>query len=413
MEFSPGRYEVLKYLLAGLKKTGNSLIEYDGTTLTPIFTRANSVDDIGLFIIVPHIAHFFNIALDQAIDIFFYGLWGLSTFLGMIGIFLIYRKFPIYCGAALVSLISCSIFSLFYVREVYFLYSFTVIACVPIAVYFFKEHMASPWFFPVAFIGGSLCGFAHIIRSYSGLGVALWFLISLWLTKSLKLPLYKKLLLSVLFIAGISFFPLYTKKIEKESTQYLTTHIPSFLPTAHVHPHWHNFYLGFGFLGFLSPNAIEYADGWALDEARQIIPGIDFGDERYDPIVKKLALNFMLRNPLFIILNLWSKIGVLFYYLLRYLHVSIFFIFRKITREKLIPFLSGLAAYSIFPLLTVPANAYTLGLVVFAYINALIYFTDRFIEDPFSKRKKVVVFSIFILFSLINSGIKFLFLHYR
>jgi hypothetical protein len=408
VQFNPSRYQLLEYLLAGLRKTGHSLIEYDGASIAPIFTVNNSVDDIGLFIIVPRLAHFFNLTINQTLNLFFYGLWSIGTILGLIGIVCLYRKLPFYCAGACGAFVSCCIFNLYYVREVYFIYSFVILSILPLSIFIFRKKYNSPLFYFFSPILGSIFGVAHLIRSYSSFGMIVWFLCSLAFLSKEGITAKNKAVLSFLLLLGCALPLVHAKKIEKESEHYLILNKPGYVATPHIHPHWHSFYLGFGFLDFLNPTGIVWADGWAFDEAKKIIPGIDQNDVRYDPLIKNLALNFMMTYPCFILVTLWAKIGILFYYLLRHINLAIFFIFRNLTLKKVIPILAGMAGYALFPLLAVPANAYTLGLVVFAYIQSLVLFTDQLIVQKYSTRKKTILFLVLIIISLLNSGVKLL-----
>ena len=81
----------LKQAFLGYQKTGIPLIDFDGQHLVPSLTS----DDIGIYVIIPKIAHYFNASLDFAIPLFFYSIILIPAIIGIIGFFKYYTSFLI------------------------------------------------------------------------------------------------------------------------------------------------------------------------------------------------------------------------------------------------------------------------------------------------------------------------------
>ena len=131
MNFTAGRYAHLVNCLAGYKKTGVSLIECNGSALMPSF----AADDLGIYILIPKLAHVLHCSIDTAISIFFNGILFGSFLAGLAAFFLLYRSWlsriiSFFCLSSLV------LFSFFKVGDVYVLYVSSALALIPWTLYF-------------------------------------------------------------------------------------------------------------------------------------------------------------------------------------------------------------------------------------------------------------------------------------
>ena len=84
-----GRYQDLQHVIEGYKQTSVPLVMHNGQHVMPYATTGG--DDIGIYLLIPKLAKFFNLSADQAISLFFYGIIFSSLALGLLGFFLLYK----------------------------------------------------------------------------------------------------------------------------------------------------------------------------------------------------------------------------------------------------------------------------------------------------------------------------------
>lgn len=408
MAVSPGRYELLHYLLAGLKKTGQLFIEYDGTSISPIFTPRpiGSVDDLGIFAYLPYFTHRFGLNLDFSIELFFVVLVLFSLFISLVGIWLLYRSKWYQISIASVGMISITSFSYLLNQDVYLMYCLPIFITCPGALFFLRKHANSFVFLLFNLLLGFIFGFAHTIRFLSSFGVMIWLIVSIFLLKSKTVSIFRKLFLTSNIVIGFLIPVAFINYQVKKSETYLKNNLSNYKPLEQQHAQWHPLYLGFGFLEFMNPTGIYWGDEFALNQAQEYIPGIDFSDPRYDSIIKEITLNFMYAHPWFVIISLWAKLGAALYFFLRYVQVGILPLVLKLKEFNFfLPFCLGIAPYLFFPLATMPVDVYTLGVITFGYVMSLFSVCDFVGDRKVDTLVRRVIGISFTVLSILNVGV--------
>ena len=137
MEMMGCQYQNLQEALSGYFKTGIPFVAYDGNLLKP----AGIGDDIGIYYFIPKIAHAFGISLDQSINVFFISVISVSLFLGIIGVFLYFKKWSIRClGAVELVLLAYRSFS---EGGIYTIPLSIAMAIIPLFLYFTERRKVS------------------------------------------------------------------------------------------------------------------------------------------------------------------------------------------------------------------------------------------------------------------------------
>src|SRR5437879_1299330 len=133
MELMSARYKKLVWSLEGLRRSGLPLVGYDGSHFVP----GNGADDPGLFYIVPKIAHWFNLSIDQAVFVFFFAL---ITGAGTIASFFLFKTYKSFLSRCLILPVIISLAGLSYFGwDVYIVSSCVVMVVIPAFLYFQKN----------------------------------------------------------------------------------------------------------------------------------------------------------------------------------------------------------------------------------------------------------------------------------
>jgi len=296
----------LQHIIAGFIKTGIPLIGFDGSNIIPFLVG----DDIGMYVFIPQLVRFFNISLQQAIDLFFYSIMTSSFALALIGFFLLYRTL-----ATRIVAISGLSFLLYFIlkfsiQDVYLAYCVGNLFIVPLFLYLVAKKNDShlfPWFLLVS---GIIVSSLHYIRAHSALGV-LVFIGSMLLTQPL-ISYKKKLALLSCLLVGLALPIIYFKSIINTYENYARKEIDGFKEFPTYHPFWHTIYLGFGFLNYNNRDGIKYDDEFAYEHVKKIAPNIshqnNFND--YEEILKNETYSLWKKQSYFFVYTIFAKLGI-------------------------------------------------------------------------------------------------------
>jgi hypothetical protein len=356
----------LGFNLAGYLKTGVPLIEFDGTRLLPSFTA----DDIGIYVLIPKIAALFNISLESAIDMFFYGLLFGSCVIGIIGVFYLYQSwFERFVGCT--GLLLLTRFSVA-VGDVYLAFSACCMSLLPWAFYYFyKKEKFTFCSLVYIFLAGFSISLCHYIRAYSGFAVFLTLCILVFFYDC---SWQKKLVISFCFFLGIIPPVLYMKKMYHDAKTYVNHHMPEAVLGEDRHVFWHNVYIGFGFLDFMNPDDICYDDSCGMKKVASIDPTVTIEQtQKYESILKKEVFKLIRYHWKFVLMTIFAKLGILIFFMLKFANFGLLaaWFYRKTLILEL-AFLVGLLFNSLFPLLVMPMHEYTLGFICYATLYGII-----------------------------------------
>lgn len=365
MNLMPCRLQGLQQTLQGYQQTGVPLIAFDGNQLVHTF----SADDIGIYIIIPKLATWLNISLTAAINLFFFGILLLPTFIGLVGFWFYYQSNLQRFIATFVTVLLCTI--AYGLGDVYLAYYACVIAIIPWVLYVVECARLNTWqrilFF---FCTGLYVSFFHYVRAYCGIGALAFLIIFLIKRKEWFLPSVSALVCGMLLCSS------YFNAVYKSSVQFAKNDLKNSQINEPAHVFWHSVYIGFGLLKQGNNQNIEYGDACGAQKVLQINPAINLAEHprAYENILKQEVLNLIQHNFTFVLNTWFAKIGILLMYFLLFCNVGIFaaWFYRKPWYVDL-AFFTGLCAYAIFPMLTMPTmREYTLGFVSMAALYAIV-----------------------------------------
>ncbi|MBI4532289.1 MAG: hypothetical protein HY709_12300, partial [Candidatus Latescibacteria bacterium] len=359
----PFRYQGLQEALTGLGKTGISLVAYDGNILKP----AGFSDDVGIYYVIPKIAYTFNISIDQSMNLFFIGLVLVSWALGIIGSFLLFRtwlsRVVAFVGLLLLSLIVLK------VGDVYLVPPSVAVAIVPFFLFFAKDKPFNISFVACIFLSGIGIGTAHYLRSHAGTAVVI-FIVSL-LILYCRMHRREKLILAAALGAGVLVPIVYFQTLLDRRDAYLMSHYPEHRQVLRHHVFWHSVYIGLGFLN--NTYGIQYLDEVAIEKVRSISPDVVYLSQEYETTLRNEVLRLMKDAPLFVLTNVFAKIGVISFYLLVFANVGLLTaVLHPKTWSLELAFWIGMAFNALFGILIIPNPPYLLGFIAFATLYGIV-----------------------------------------
>jgi hypothetical protein len=365
MKLMPSRYSHIIQAIMGYNKIRIPLIEFDGNNFCPSVTA----DDLGIYVIIPKIAHILHLSADNAINVFFYGILIFSGLIGFLGFLALYKSLSerIIASAGLVLLMIFSARA----GDVYLAYMVCAVSLIPWCLYFEKNGKFSYFFMFYMFFGGLAISFFNFIRAYSSFGVFIF--IAILLGFSRKFTAKQKLLMMILMLFGTSLPIAYFKYAYNQYKTYATQYFPKNPLIMKNHVLWHNTYLGFSFLNIKNPENIQYDDNYAAAKAQLINPGVINNSPEYEETLKQEIIRLIKHHPVFIIFTIFAKIGILLLYLLIFANIGLLcaILYRKPWHIEG-AFLGSLLFNSIFPLLTLPFSEYSLGFITTAALYGIV-----------------------------------------
>ncbi len=362
------RLQTLQNVLEGFARTNIPLILFDGQQLTP-FT---GYDDIGIYVLIPKLVRFLNISLEQAMNIFFNGIYFSSFVLGILGLLMLYKSNLQRIVSLCALLLLYKFCNAFIIKEVYVAYLTTTLAVLPFFLYFLKNKTDSYLSYFYLFFCGAWIGIFHYVRAFSGLGTLFFILCSISFTKSITIK--NKLWLLGFLCLGLSSSIGYFKYVIHTYHTYASQQFPVEAQQLEtIHPFWHAVYVGFGFLNFLNKDNIRYDDHFAFDKAWETDPAVPIYTKYYEQIMKNETIKLVKTQSFFVIFSIFAKIGVLLLFLLLFANIGLIasFFFPKEWFIEL-AFFGSLALNSLFPLMTMPSFDYSLAFIVTTTIYGIV-----------------------------------------
>jgi len=363
MSLMTGRYESLQRIVAAADKVAVPFVGYDGNA----FISCGISDDVGIYYFIPQLVSSFGVSLDQAINLFFYGLLFIGFFLGLLGFFLLYKSLL----ARSLSLVALTTLFLVSTRliDVYVAYVVGVVAIMPLFLYFLKREKVDTLFLVGQFFFGCIIGFLHFVRAFSS-GASLLFILVITLCARAWHWKEKLLLLGVL-CAGLLVPKLYFDNLFHQHEQFAQKSISTYYSAPKRHVFWHSVYVGLGFL--TNDKGIRWDDSVAIEKARAIDPEAIYPSQRYEQVIKNEVITVFKKDPRFVVHTFFAKIGLLLYYLLL---AANFGLVAAYLRPKPwfveLGFWTAVAFNALFGLLTVPCRPYVLGFIACCVVYAVV-----------------------------------------
>ena len=347
-------------VLAGYQETGIQLIGYNGTSVFP----SGISDDIGMYYFIPKIVRFFGISLEQAINLFFYGMIIGALVIGLIGFFLLSKSW-------FFRIIATGALSLFYysacrgMTDVYLVLASIAIGIVPLTLYFIRNNRLTVPFCVFTCLSGIGIGTAHYIRAFSSVAVFIFLALTIFLCLSVSFK--KKLVLWGLLLSGTAFPFFHFNAVLEQRNKYLGQKYNNY-ESRHVF--WHSLYAGFGFLN--NDLGIAWDDSTVINTIKKNAPNVVYPTQEYESAVKTEFFKLIRHHFHFVLVTLFAKLGVIFYYLLLFANIGLVaaFFYRKSWQIEL-AFWSAICFNSLFGFMALPGRFYLLGMLAFALLYGL------------------------------------------
>lgn len=361
MEIMNARYKELSETIDGLQYSSIPLVTYDGTNVGP----SGCGDDIGAYYFIPKLSIIFNLGLDQSITLFYTSMIGLSFIIGVIGLWK-------YCKTATgrwCGLFAMLLLSIIFVSngDIYVTFGCTAMVLIPWCLYLQK---LNSFYISLIYciIAGFIIGISNFIRAYSSLSAAL-FIIVLFVLNRHYIKKQKVIILSALFI-GVMTVQLYSSYLVQRRNDYLVDNNGyDFILGSHAL--WHNIYIGLGFLN--NDYNIKYKDYTGGDKVYSTSPNAVFGSQEWNTILKQEVFQIIEDDPVFVIKQVFAKLGVCFMYILVFANIGIIFavIYPKGWKIECV-FAFCIIINALPGILVMPRFSYLLGLIALAAIYSVV-----------------------------------------
>lgn len=356
------RHFALFHTLAGYEKTGVQLIGYDDAKLFP----SGISDDIGLYYFVPKLVRLLHCSLDQAINLFFYGMMACALVVGIAG-FCALTKSWVSRSFAIIYLIMFSVYSCWGMTDIYLVFAASAVALIPWALYFMQRGKADykvALFFGVV---GVLSGYAQYVRAYSSGAVVLMSLLVIFFISSAR---QRKFMLLGALCCGMVLPIVHMRALLAHRTHCVDTVLHK-APDQHVL--WHTMYAGFGFLR--NDFGIQWDDATVVEHAHRIDPAVVYPSLQYEKVVRGMVFDLVKHHPQFVLQTLFAKFGVMLYYLLFFANIGLLLalLYRKPWQIDFM-FFVALAFNSLFGFIALPGKYYLLGALTCAVLYCIVSF---------------------------------------
>jgi hypothetical protein len=351
----PARYLDLVRAEAGLEKTNLLGLGLDGGQWTP------TTDDIGIYIIVPWLAHGLGLPIRWAYDLFFGLLITVSFVSGTIGFLTLTPAW----WPRLVGVVALTIVSLlaFWVGDVYILLGMIPVALVP-WILLAARHSALLPLATVGGISGVVAAASNSVRAGSGT-ILLIFLtvVALAFGKSLR----PKARLAGMVTAAICFTIVWAALMHLvvERDTFLRAHAFSESLLRSRHPFWHSVYDGFAY----AKNDVvpAYRDEVGVARVCSESPSMDYLSQDYERVLRNATEQLVRQHPGIIVRNLAKKALVLGLFVLVCGNIGWLAFLRRPTVWSIdLAFFAAMAANSLYGILVIPYATYLFGLISYS-----------------------------------------------
>jgi hypothetical protein len=379
MKILDSRYLVLEYILNAYDKINVPFIGFDGASFLPMSGTAGSwtgcFDDIGIYIFIPKIIKLLNISLQQGIDIFFYGLLYIPFLIASYAFFLLYNSWK--ARSACLGFLAFLLHSIASVpiTDVYLAYGVAPLSIIPLCMYFLQKKL----FWPLScfvLLSGILLGCLHYIRSYSGLSV-IAFMVVAFLANT-RITIQQKIALACLLCFGLSIPYGYFSYQVHSYNVYCAEHFKECDVTSR-HVFWTTLYAGFGFLKYLNADNISFEDDFVINKIQKNNPELSYLTmHEFEKAAKQEVLDLWKHQSFFVLVTLFAKLGVLFFYLLKYANIGLLSLFfmTSICWWQELAWLCCLGISALFPIMTLPQGNYSLSFIVTSALFGLVHIAN-------------------------------------
>ena len=261
-----------------------------------------------------------------------------------------------------------------FISDTYSFYGLTSLALIPVWYFFFKKNLINEKYSLILYsiFTGLLIAFSEMVRGQSGSIILLCILIYYFFSieKQIKLKFISLIILIFpLILSQILLSHLSEKRnlFFKENPNFLYELEKRDIPLNHVRAVWHNAYYNLGFLSYYKSEFPKNTDEYSVKKAKKINPNVVPYTKEYEKILMKEYFNFVKDYPLYFIKITFAKLGVIIMYLIVFINIGIYNLFKKgLSNQVKFFFLPGIFLNSSLGLAAEPDYSYLLGMFAFA-----------------------------------------------
>ena len=359
----PSRYMELREAFVGYCETGVPLVASDGSRYYP----AGFSDDLGLYYFIPRLALLTHLELPKAADLFFEVPLIASMLVGIVFLLpsLENRTLKVWAILLLLALTYSSLRR----GDVYSFQTTAALCIVPWSLHLEREKTVGNGSAIFMAGAGFVIGFANLIRSQAGTGVAIFLIVIITLHRHWARK--QKLVLLATLIAGLVVPTIYFHSLLARRDGFLAAVQPDSIRVLDRHPFWHSVYIGFSFV----PNKYVpgYRDELVAEKVHSIAPSVRYLSPEYEGIVRGEVFRLVREHPVFAFATMLAKLGEIGYLLLVSSNVGLLasVLYPKPSPLEL-AFWSAMGFNSLFGFLIIPHRQYMLGFMALAVLYGII-----------------------------------------
>lgn len=359
----PSRMQEFQEALTGYQQTHVNLIATGPHGLQP----AGLGNDLGPFYFIIKLADIFHLPIASAINLFLVSIIVIGLIAGLIGITLLWRQNRYYWWSV-ASLLIMALIS-YKIGDIYSASAAVVMGIVPYVLLMLRHRIITTKNLIGFLLVGLACGLANSIRLQSGSTMAIFALLALIFSSAFKR--IDQVKLGLILLVGMIIPGLYFNHLVTARTAYLRDHVPGYTETITAHPLWHTTYIGFGYLN--NDLGIKYQDEVGINKVASVDPTVVFLSPAYENILHTATVEVIKGNPLFTILTIFSKLGVIFLlYLPFFANWGLWQAFKKRRGgSAYLPFYLTLAFAALPGIIAIPELRYLTGFAALAVLYGL------------------------------------------
>jgi hypothetical protein len=360
MRMMGSREDTLKATLATFQETGVSLIWRD-----PIggLHPSGFGDDVGIYYLIPKLASLLGQPVEVAAETFYSGLMLGSLVLGVVGGFLIARRWA--TGLIFASSLVYFARYLHLLSDVYVVQACMAIGFSPWILWACRRQALSLAAGATLLVSGVVLGAAHLTRYHSGTPLLL--LAGAVLACERSASWRHRVVAMALLVIGFSVPLMGLARLDTIRNDYLMQQ--GFPPTDHSgrHPVWHPIYLGLAFLD--NPHVPKYDDSVADHAASTSSHYQGYLQPGYEEALREKFFEVWRKDRVLVETTIFAKLGVVTYFLIKSAHLGLLAAWwrRKPVGTEL-GFWLAIGFTALNGVLVMPIELYLLGLTAMATV---------------------------------------------
>ena len=348
------RYLDLLRAEAGLKKTNLLGVGLDNGQWTL------TTDDVGVYIILPWLAHELGLPIKSAYDLLFSFLIVACFVSGTLGfVTLTPARRPRLVGVAALAVVSLLAFR---VGDVYILLGMLPVALVPWILVGVRSGTSLSLLI-VGAISGAAAATSDFVRAGSGTILLVFLTLALVLGKSVRPKVKLAGAAATVVCFAIVWGAFMHLVAQRDAFLLAQTSDESLLRFRH--PFWHSAYIG---LGYAKNDLVPaYWDGIGVARVCSERPSADYLSQDYESVLRNATEQLVWHHPEIIVRNLAKKTLVVALIVLLCGNIGwLAFLRRPIVWPIDLAFFAAMAANSLYGLLVVPYVTYLFGLISYS-----------------------------------------------